>query len=348
MIRIVQHDEIEDIRSGQWDDRISSEQRDAGTAPGPNAPSAARRGRPTKAEKERRDRAAAVKAAQEEASTTLLTGPSSSALLEETPASQDRSSPFDATSPEKSPERVGIAEPSAVDATATQPDLTASVGGDPEETSRQDEEAQSQTQSEKVPSDHGGEKRKHESPEGEPQEAAAISVDGSEPEVIAEGSHSSKRSKTEEETDSPWASETPSVTPSAGKRCILLLANLALTVCPIEMDPAARKRFRSTVLQILSQIDLDSCAGFFRVPVQPHEAPAYNTLIHYPIDLKTIGKRVREGKITSSLEFRRDVLLMLSNAVMFNKPDTDVAHDAQRMFELVESLVHVFEASDSI
>lgn len=99
--------------------------------------------------------------------------------------------------------------------------------------------------------------------------------------------------------------------------------------------------------QILNQIDLDSASGFFRVPVQPHEAPSYHALIRNPLDLKTIGKRVREGKITSTVEFRRDVLLMLANAIMFNKPDTDVAKDARHLFEVVESLVHVFEASDS-
>lgn len=203
-----------------------------------------------------------------------------------------------------------------------------------------------------------GEKRKRESASpahvgqqaeerGHAQEEAGLTVD-----PPAKDERSKKRARTEELEKSPSLTPVP---PGQGAHPSLNPCVLTLTCCDggggggaAEMDAAARKRFKSSMTQILSQIDLDSAAGFFRVPVQPHEAPAYHSLIHHPLDLKTVSKRVREGKISSSLEFRRDLLLMIANAVMFNKPDTDVAQDGQKLFEIVESLVHVFEASDSL
>lgn len=67
-----QHQEIEEVRTGMWDERIAAEQRESSLNPSQSNSGTVRRGRPTKAEKERRDRVAAVKAAQEEVATTII------------------------------------------------------------------------------------------------------------------------------------------------------------------------------------------------------------------------------------------------------------------------------------
>lgn len=71
MMLCAQHQEMEEIRAGLWDERIAAEQRESSLNPSNTSTGATRRGRPTKAEKERRDRAAAVKAAQEEVSSSI-------------------------------------------------------------------------------------------------------------------------------------------------------------------------------------------------------------------------------------------------------------------------------------
>jgi len=42
------------------------------------------------------------------------------------------------------------------------------------------------------------------------------------------------------------------------------------------------------------------------------------------MDLKTIKARVKDGAISNSLEFQRDVYLMFANAMMYNRPGSDV------------------------
>ena len=42
------------------------------------------------------------------------------------------------------------------------------------------------------------------------------------------------------------------------------------------------------------------------------------------MDLKTIKTRVKDGVITNSLEFQRDIFLMFANAMMYNRPGSDV------------------------
>lgn len=42
------------------------------------------------------------------------------------------------------------------------------------------------------------------------------------------------------------------------------------------------------------------------------------------MDLKTIKARTKDGAISNSLEFQRDVYLMFANSMMYNRPDSDI------------------------
>lgn len=44
-----------------------------------------------------------------------------------------------------------------------------------------------------------------------------------------------------------------------------------------------------------------------------------------------MGKRVRDFTITNSTEFRRDILLICANAVMYNPPESDFAVNARSL-----------------
>lgn len=112
------------------------------------------------------------------------------------------------------------------------------------------------------------------------------------------------------------------------------------------MDDAAAKRFRTSILQIHSQIGNESNASIFRDPVRKQDAPSYPNLILKPMDLKTLGRRVRDKQITSSAEFRRDVLLIFANAVMFNPPNSEVALAAHQMVRKAEELIHLHESAE--
>ena len=49
------------------------------------------------------------------------------------------------------------------------------------------------------------------------------------------------------------------------------------------------------------------------------------------MDLKTIKARVRDGLISNAIEFQRDVFLMFANAMMYNRPGSDIHQMAEEV-----------------
>ena len=86
----------------------------------------------------------------------------------------------------------------------------------------------------------------------------------------------------------------------------------------------AQKRFQTLISLLHSQISQHRNGAIFHNPIKPSEAPDYHDIVKRPMDLKTIKMRVRDGSITNSLEFQRDVLLMFGNAMMYNRPGSSI------------------------
>lgn len=72
----------------------------------------------------------------------------------------------------------------------------------------------------------------------------------------------------------------------------------------------------------------------FHNPIKLSEAPDYHEMIKRPMDLKTIKARIKDGSITNSQEFERDVYLMFANAMMYNRPGSDVHEMAKTVGNL--------------
>jgi len=73
-----------------------------------------------------------------------------------------------------------------------------------------------------------------------------------------------------------------------------------------------------------SQISQHRNGTIFHNPIRDSEAPDYHDIVKRPMDLKTIKTKIRDGAITNSLEFQRDIYLMFANAMMYNRPGSDV------------------------
>ena len=83
-----------------------------------------------------------------------------------------------------------------------------------------------------------------------------------------------------------------------------------------------------------SQISQHRNGNIFHNPIKNSEAPDYHDIVKRPMDLKTIKMKVKDGAITNSLEYQRDILLMFANALMYNRPGSDVyimAEDVSRL-----------------
>ena len=88
--------------------------------------------------------------------------------------------------------------------------------------------------------------------------------------------------------------------------------------------PVERKRFQSVILMLHAQITAHRNGTIFHSPIKPSDAPDYQDIVKRPMDLKTIKNRVKDGRISSSSEYQRDIYLMFANSLMYNRPNSDI------------------------
>jgi bromodomain-containing protein 8 len=96
-------------------------------------------------------------------------------------------------------------------------------------------------------------------------------------------------------------------------------------------DQMAVKRFQNVIGMLHSQISQHRNGNIFHNPIRNSEAPDYREIVKRPMDLKTIKTRIKDGIISNSLEFQRDVYLMFTNALMYNRPGSDIYHMAEEV-----------------
>ncbi|KAL4075827.1 hypothetical protein J3A83DRAFT_4223148 [Scleroderma citrinum] len=98
-----------------------------------------------------------------------------------------------------------------------------------------------------------------------------------------------------------------------------------------QVPAVLNKRFQTVIGMLHSQISQHRNGNIFHNPIKSSEAPDYHEIIKRPMDLKTIKARVKDGVITNSLEFQRDVYLMFANAMMYNRPGSDIYQMAEEV-----------------
>ena len=85
---------------------------------------------------------------------------------------------------------------------------------------------------------------------------------------------------------------------------------------------AASRIFQNVISLLHDQICQLRNGSIFHGPVKVSDAPDYYEIVRRPIDLKAIKARIRDGQITNSLEYQRDIYLMFANSMMYNRPDS--------------------------
>jgi len=100
-------------------------------------------------------------------------------------------------------------------------------------------------------------------------------------------------------------------------------------------EQVALKRFQNVIGMLHSQISQHRNGNIFHNPIKNSEAPDYHEIVKRSMDLKTIKTRFKDGVIGNSLEYQRDIYLMFANAMMYNRPGSDVhamAEDVRNLF----------------
>ncbi|ORX45467.1 hypothetical protein DM01DRAFT_1339977 [Hesseltinella vesiculosa] len=86
--------------------------------------------------------------------------------------------------------------------------------------------------------------------------------------------------------------------------------------------------------------------AMFMNPIKEAQAPGYYKMVKYPLDLKGIKNRIRDGVIRTTVEFERDVILMLVNSLMYNQEDTEVYQLALEMLQDVHQQISDFKIAE--
>ncbi|KAG9303883.1 hypothetical protein G9A89_005793 [Geosiphon pyriformis] len=165
------------------------------------------------------------------------------------------------------------------------------------------------------------------------------------------------------EPSSPVSSFKEPITP-AGVSAIASTPSADVTISPhsfseVAQTPSAEasenasyvdkrhKTWQRLVNMLLQEFNNHRFAGLFQTPIREVDAPGYYNIVKHPMDLKTIKKNVREGKVDDTDKFQRDIMLMFMNALVYNRESTDVHKMAGKMKEYVEKMILDFKSSEN-
>lgn len=98
------------------------------------------------------------------------------------------------------------------------------------------------------------------------------------------------------------------------------------------------------LLESLRTICAHRCGHFFRHNQEPEENEMYYRIVRAPIDLGMIRSKLDEGQYSGSIHFFRDLLLMVSNALVYYPRDSAESAAASGLREcVIKEMGHVFE-----
>ncbi|ORZ22544.1 hypothetical protein BCR42DRAFT_406414 [Absidia repens] len=111
-------------------------------------------------------------------------------------------------------------------------------------------------------------------------------------------------------------------------------------------DAQRQKSWQKNVNLLWREIANHKNGAIFMNPIKETQAPLYYQAVKYPMDLKMIKNRIREGVIQTTVEFERDIILMLTNSLMYNKEGTEMYQMALEMLQDVTEQIRIFKTAD--
>ncbi|XP_041983426.1 bromodomain-containing protein 8 isoform X2 [Aricia agestis] len=116
---------------------------------------------------------------------------------------------------------------------------------------------------------------------------------------------------------------------------------------PSAADERQHRLWRKSVMLVYSRLCAHKYASLFLRPISDEEAPGYSTVVKRPMDLTTIRRHIDAGRIRSTAELQRDVLLMLANALMYNSSRHSVYTMAREMHEEAQNQLGMLLAAQA-
>ncbi|CEP11887.1 hypothetical protein [Parasitella parasitica] len=107
-----------------------------------------------------------------------------------------------------------------------------------------------------------------------------------------------------------------------------------------------QKAWQKNINLLWQEIANHKNGTMFLNPIKKSHAPMYDEVVKQPLYLKTIKNRVRDGIVRTTAEFERDIVLMLTNSLMYNKEGTEMYLMAQEMLDDVREQLRLFKSAD--
>ncbi|CAO3591036.1 unnamed protein product [Absidia cylindrospora] len=145
-------------------------------------------------------------------------------------------------------------------------------------------------------------------------------------------------------TESVAGSDSNAATPSATTAAVSEKRR-SVSNGNIKDDPR-QKSWQKNVNLLWREIANHKNGAMFMNPIKEAQAPLYYDVVKYPLDLKAIKNRIRDGVIRTTVEFERDVVLMLTNSLMYNKEGTEIYQMAHEMLQDVTEQIKIFKTAD--
>ncbi|XP_074642906.1 bromodomain-containing protein 8-like isoform X6 [Tubulanus polymorphus] len=107
----------------------------------------------------------------------------------------------------------------------------------------------------------------------------------------------------------------------------------SMSQCSDTEDEKVYKTWKKSIMLVWRAAANHKYANVFLHPVTNDIAPGYDSVVFRPKDLHTIKKHIETGVIKTTAEFQRDIMLMFTNATMYNNSDHNVFKMAQEMYD---------------
>lgn len=149
--------------------------------------------------------------------------------------------------------------------------------------------------------------------------------------------------KIEHETSSsPWTEEEDTL---KTRRFSTPIDSVPNSPCSYYDDDKEYRNWKKTIMLAYGRLAAHKYSSLFLKPITEEQAPGYSSLVYRPMDLQTIRKNIESGVIKTTQEFQRDVMLMLHNAIMYNKTNCTVFNMTRELQqEAIESIQLMLQA----
>ncbi|KAJ2079043.1 hypothetical protein H4R24_004056 [Coemansia sp. RSA 988] len=108
------------------------------------------------------------------------------------------------------------------------------------------------------------------------------------------------------------------------------------------------RNWKKNIGMVWREISGHRFGSMFLSAIKSADAPHYYEVIRQPLDLKTIKNRIRDEDITTTVEFYRDIMHMLMNALMYNSEDTEVYQMAMEILPDAQACVEQLLQTEAV